>query len=205
VPTPHSSNLPTRCADHVVFSFSLTLGLTVRAAINPCPSMACTHFRNVFPQAQHSKAFAHSLKNTRGYTPKSEPPAKPLRKNSDRCPFRPTQFSRSELDHAPYARHSTRTRLAALHDAAAIARCDISRPRTGLRVRRPHLAKRERKPTTQSRGTRGNGKRRSARQLDSKGKQRLEGNHFEGRKEGGQVPHSVRIQAPARQRGSVSP
>jgi hypothetical protein len=36
-------------------------------------------------------------------------------------------------------------------------------------------------------------------------KQRLEGNHFEGRKEGGQVPHSVRIQAPARQRGSVSP
>jgi hypothetical protein len=43
------------------------------------------------------------------------------------------------------------------------------------------------------------------RQLDSKGKQRLEGNHFKGRKEGGQVPHSVRIQAPARQRGSVSP
>jgi hypothetical protein len=33
---------------------------------------------------------------------------------------------------------------------------------------------------------------------------RFEGNHYK-RKRGGQVPSSVRIQAPARRRGSVSP
>jgi hypothetical protein len=33
----------------------------------------------------------------------------------------------------------------------------------------------------------------------------VKGSFETGRKEGGQVPRSVRIQAPARQRGSVSP
>src|SRR5579862_8997529 len=37
------------------------------------------------------------------------------------------------------------------------------------------------------------------------GEKNFEGVAMKGRREGGQVPHSVRIQAPARQRGSVSP
>ncbi len=169
MPTPHSSNLPTSlCRSRGLFVLLNARPHRTRSN-KPLPFNGLHTLRKCVSASPTFQSICALFEKHPGYTPKSEPPAKPRRKNSDRCPFRPTQFSRSELDHAPYARHSTRTRLAALHDAAAIARCDISRPRTGLRVRRPHLAKRERKPTTQSRGTRGNGRRRSARQLDSKG------------------------------------